>query len=192
MWVAAPGVHRMGRAARWQVKGLLGLGAGTIAAAAMGLAVGSLGEAVPSPVRAGVTTVAGVALAVAIVTRSPLPQFDRETPQSLLNRGPLVWATANGALLGLGLTNRIGFWLWYLIPIATFAMSSPVLGAALWGTYGFARLGILLVASMMMRRNEQAPHTVSARLLGARAHVRPALTVLAFVAGIATAVSAGL
>lgn len=47
-------------------------------------------------------------------------QLDRETPHRWLDAGPVWWAIRNGVALGSGVTTRIGFWLWYAVPIASF------------------------------------------------------------------------
>jgi hypothetical protein len=60
-------------------------------------------------------------------------EHERETEQSLLHRGPVIWAVANGGQLGLGFTSRIGFWSWYLMPIGIFLLADPLVGALAWG-----------------------------------------------------------
>jgi len=66
-------------------------------------------------------------------------QCDRETPQEWVRLGPLRWAMYNGMALGSGAWSRIGFWLWYVVPIGAFLVGRPLLSAALYGTYGLAR-----------------------------------------------------
>jgi hypothetical protein len=95
-----------------------------------------------------------VALGIAGLTgisQSPI-QCDRETAKEWVERGPIVWPVLNGAALGFGATSRLGFWLWYLIPAGCFLMAGPVIGAAVWGAYGFTRtagvVGLWLMAAL--------------------------------------------
>jgi hypothetical protein len=57
----------------------------------------------------------------------------------------------NGMVLGLGFTTRIGFWLWYVVPVTALASGDARVGASVWGLYGFARgispLGLTSAAS---------------------------------------------
>jgi hypothetical protein len=103
--------------------------------------VAVVGDLLSLRVRAAVAVVLYLALAGgATLRRYPWPQLDRETEQSLLHRGPIVWALANGGQLGLGFTSRIGFWSWYLVPVGAFLIADPAFGAIAWGTYGLVRL----------------------------------------------------
>lgn len=127
-----------------------------------------------------------------MLLRAPILQINRETPESLLSRGPLLWSAANGALLGLAVTSRIGFWLWYMIPIGVFLSASPIAGAVIWGSYGLVRLGVLGIIAARMRRSEAAPHRITSDLLMAAARVRMSMTVVALIASFATIVRVGL
>jgi hypothetical protein len=69
----------------------------------------------------------------------PPPQLDRETAVGWLELGPYRWAVRNGAALGLGATSRLGYWLWYLVPVGAFAAGTPLLGAVVYGAYGLVR-----------------------------------------------------
>ncbi|HEU0127902.1 MAG TPA: hypothetical protein VFQ48_04765 [Pseudonocardiaceae bacterium] len=80
------------------------------------------------------------------------PQFDRETAQAWLQRGPYRWAVLNGAALGVGATTRLGYWLWYLVPVGSFATGTPLLGALIYGAYGLARSLPALLLYLDMRR----------------------------------------
>ncbi len=75
-------------------------------------------------------------------------QFNRETPQCWIHKGPMSWAVRNGTALGCGTMSRIGFWLWYTIPTGAFLAASPLAGVAIYGTYGFFR-GISIWAIML-------------------------------------------
>ena len=71
--------------------------------------------------------------------RVRLPQLDHETPQSWMNVGPVRWAARNGFTLGLGAISRIGFPLWYSIPVGAFLIGRPGLGIVVYGTYSTVR-----------------------------------------------------
>jgi hypothetical protein len=77
-----------------------------------------------------------------------LPQRDCETPQRWLHTGALRWSIYNGAALGIGAVSRIGFWLWYAVPVGAILVARPDAGAALYGVYaatrGLAVWGLLL------------------------------------------------
>ena len=68
-----------------------------------------------------------------------LLQYNHETPQRWLEMGPMRWAVVNGLALGFGATSRIGFWLWYTIPLGALLFARPDLGAAIYGTYSIVR-----------------------------------------------------
>ena len=115
---------------------LAGLTAGTL--------LGAAGNLLPLDLRLA----AGSVLAVAAVAAGAFelfgrrirpPQLDCETPQRWMHNGPLWWAIQNGVALGLGATSRIGFLLWYVVPIGALLSGSPALGAAIYGTYGLVR-----------------------------------------------------
>jgi hypothetical protein len=103
-----------------------------------------------------------------------LPQVNRETEQSLLGRGPLAWALANGSLLGLGFTSRIGYWIFYLVPVGCFVVGSPALGALIWGAYGFTRLGAASLLAFRMHTMPGRMGELSKRLLALQPTVRHA------------------
>lgn len=131
--------------------------------------------------------VAGAALTLAPLLRVPLPQRDVETPQVLLHRGPLWWAMGNGALLGLAVTSRIGFWLWYVVPIGCLVSGSPVTGALVWGLYAVARLAVIDVIAWRMVGGERRIHDLTAWLVESRARLRTASTIATVLAGVALA-----
>lgn len=56
-----------------------------------------------------------------------------------MNRGALRWAARNGFALGVGASTRIGFVLWYVVPIAALLSASLPLGAGVFAAYGFFR-----------------------------------------------------
>jgi hypothetical protein len=139
----------------WIVKALVYAAAAGVAGAVAGLTTGVVGGLLPRDVRIAtatlVATVAAVLAAAELAGRRVrVVQFDRETPQRWLHSGAIAWATMNGAALGTGAGSRLGFWLWYAMPLAGLLSGDPLVGAAVWGAYGFARAaaaGVMIVAA---------------------------------------------
>jgi hypothetical protein len=107
--------------------------------------------------------------------RTRPPQLDCETPRDWLRKGPLRWAIRNGLALGFGATSRIGFFLWYVVPLGALLSGCPVLGAIIYGTYGLVRgLAAPLILLLAMRLKEAdlldwlVLHNTPARALAAR------------------------
>lgn len=137
-------VHQPDKRENWRLKGLVYSVSALVAAAAFGAFLGFLGAMLPVALRA----VGGLLFALAsmligtlqlLFARPRVIQFDRETPRSWLYSGPYRWAVLNGSTLGVGLTTRIAFWLFYAIPIVAVLCGSPVLGALTYGVYGGTR-----------------------------------------------------
>lgn len=78
---------------------------------------------------------------------------DRETPKSWLDGGVARWAVLNGVTLGVGVTTRVGYWLWYAVPVICLLTGRPLAGALVYGIYGLVRAGVgpLALASMLSR-----------------------------------------
>jgi hypothetical protein len=189
MWMATSGVHRMKRRSSLVAKALVSVAAATAAGALSGWAVALCGQLLILDQRAQLVLVLAGALIVSPLLRVRLPQRDVETPQALLSRGPLQWAVGNGALLGLGVASRIGFWAWYVLPLGVFALGGPVLGAILWGTYGFTRLSVLAVVAVSMRHGDDAASRRTAQLIAARTTAQRSMRWLAVVAAVVIAVT---
>lgn len=125
--------------------------AGTVAGAAAGAVLGAVGSQVPPPARVALATLSAVAAiviaALALRGGAPrLPEVDHETPYRWLHSTPLRWAAMNGATLGLGMRSRLGFALWYAIPLGALILGDVVAGAVLYGTYSLVRsLGPLVI-----------------------------------------------
>jgi hypothetical protein len=118
-----------------------------------------------------------------------LPQLDCETPQRWVHKGPLKWATQNGLTLGFGATSRIGFWLWYVIPLGAFLVGDPRLGAAIYGTYGLVRaLGAVFTLLAMLRLKTDLSDWMIDQYGAARLLATGQLVLL----GVATAIVVGL
>lgn len=118
-------------------------------------------------------TAAGIAaLALASIqlmgVRLPLPQRDRETPFRWVQAGPVKWALATGAVLGLGMTTRIGFWPWYFVPLGAFVLGDPRAGALVYAAYAFTRsvsaLGLAHLATGTRRDVSTIGRTLVANL----------------------------
>jgi hypothetical protein len=129
----------------WSVKAIIFAGTATIAGASTGAVLGALGAMVPSDVRAVITAalaISGGAIAlVELITgsRGRPWEINRETNQVWMNRGPFVASLLNGMTLGAGWPTRLGFWAWYILPVAAFYTGSFAFGATILGLYGLVR-----------------------------------------------------
>jgi uncharacterized membrane protein (Fun14 family) len=148
--IASSGGHR-NQTKSWRSKSVV-FGVGGVAAGiACGGVLGWLGGwALAADERVGLAVIAAsVAVVLGVVElagrRVPLPQWNRETPQEWMDRGAFTGAFLNGAALGSGFATRIGFWLWYAVPVAALLSGSVVLGVALYGTYAAVRVGVTLL-----------------------------------------------
>jgi hypothetical protein len=137
-------VHRNQAGRSWISKAIVYALSSALAGLGTGAALGAAGSLLPLDSRIA----AGSVLAVAAIAagglglfgyRVPLAQLDCETPQRWVHKGPLAWAAHNGLVLGFGATSRIGFSLWYAVPVGALLLGSPVLGAAAYGAYGLVR-----------------------------------------------------
>ena len=55
--------------------------------------------------------------------------------------------------MGVGFTSRVGFWLWYVVPIACLLFADLWLGAVLFATYAAVRTGCAwLLAAIVKQR----------------------------------------
>lgn len=112
------------------------------AAALTGAFTGLLGAALEPPTRALLAMAAVSAVIVGAAFR-PVPwQLDRETDTRWLRYNDWRTAAYNGFALGLGFTTRIGFWLWYVVPLAAFVAADPMLGAAGHTVFALTRVGL--------------------------------------------------
>lgn len=154
---------------------------------------GSVASALPDKVRVGTAALAAAVLVVIGVVglRKPL-QWNRETSQTLMRYGPVAWAACNGSLLGLGFASRIGFWLWYLVPVSCWALASPAAGGVIWGVYGLTRMGIAGAGAWRMHRRPDQMAELSDRLLSANVHAHHLSRAVLVVLAAATALLVGL
>jgi len=125
-----------------------------VAGAAVGLALGVFGMLVPPGLRAAILTVlAALVVLLGLSGRVPLLQANRETDQRLLEAGPIRWAIANGAMLGAGAASRIGFWVWYFVPLLCFALARPAIGSLMFGVYGGVRMTAIAAIALVVRQH---------------------------------------
>jgi hypothetical protein len=150
-------VHRNQAGRSWISKAVVYSLSSVLAGLVTGSVLGAAGSLLPLDYRlAAGSILAVVAIAVGgleLFGRRIQPlQFDCETPQRWVHKGPLRWATRNGLTLGFGATSRIGFWLWYVIPLGALLVGDLVVGAAIYGTYGLVRaLGATVILLGMIR-----------------------------------------
>jgi hypothetical protein len=157
---------------------------GTAGGALAGAVLGLLGAVIPGGDRAAIGVVLALALVVFPAVRPKwLPQLDRETEQGLLSRGPYQWALLNGLLLGLGFTTRIGYWTWYVIPVAGLISGSPLVAAVICASYSLCRMGFITALALRMHQEPTGMGELSLRVLAlrptARRISRPVTAVLA-------------
>jgi hypothetical protein len=137
-------VNRNQAGRSWVSKAVVYTLSSAFAGIATGAALGAVGGFLPLGARLAIGSLVAVA-AIAVGSfglfgyRVPLPQLDCETPQRWVHKGPFLWAVQNGVALGFGATSRIGFSLWYAVPVGALLLGSPILGAAAYGAYGLVR-----------------------------------------------------
>lgn len=156
-------------------KGSVFVLAAVAAAAFTGGVLGAAGSLVPERVRPAlgvVAAVAAVGLGTAVLFgRSwSLPQLDVETPLRWAHDHPLRWAAKNGAALGFAGGTRIGFPLFYAVPISSLLSGDVVIGAMLYGTYGLTR-GLIPVGVALATRRRNDSRRVVESFLAARPRV---------------------
>ena len=144
-------MHRNQAGRSWVSKAIVYSLSSALAGLVTGAVLGALGGLLALDLRLAIGSILALA-AIAVGSLDLfgrhvlLPQFDCETPQRWVHKGPLRWATQNGLVLGFGATSRIGFWLWYTIPLGAFLVGAPAFGAAIYGTYGLIRaLGAVFI-----------------------------------------------
>ncbi|WP_324335037.1 hypothetical protein [Baekduia sp.] len=94
-------------------------------------------------------------------------QVDRETSYEWLD-GRVPWAIRNGAALGAGFTSRLGFQLWYAVPVSASLFGSPFLGACLYGAYALTRSGAAVVQMALVRRRLKLRNLLELRAFATR------------------------
>lgn len=146
--------------------GLLLLVTASATGAAFGALAGTWGWLLGGQLRVLLAVVA-VAFVLWASLRHPRPfQLDRETHARWLRHQNWWTVVGNGIELGVGAATRLGYWLWFLVPIGAFAAGDPRAGAAVWGAYGCARVGFSLLAAWLRSadggRGRRAPRVLGA------------------------------
>lgn len=103
------------------------------AGSALGALLGAIGALIPEGVRWACVTLltlsASYVGARELLGRQFLPwQRNRETPRVWLDQSSMWWAAKNGAALGVGVTSRVGFWVFYVVPLGV-----VFIGEQVWG-----------------------------------------------------------
>jgi hypothetical protein len=187
-------VYRNQAGRSWITKAVVYSLSSALAGLVAGAVLGTAGSLLPLNVRFATGSIlAVVAIAVGGLEffgrRLQPPQFDCETPQRWIHRGPLRWATRNGLALGFGATSRIGFWLWYAVPLGAFLVGDPGVGAVIYGTYGLVRgLGAVFILLVMLRSKIDISDWLIERYGAARILAAGQLALL----GVAAAIVVGL
>jgi hypothetical protein len=187
-------VHRNQAGRSWITKAVFYSLSSALAGVVAGAVLGAVGSLLPLDFRLA----AGSLLAVVAIALGGLEffgrriqplQFDCETPQRWVHRGAITWALQNGLALGFGATSRIGFWLWYAIPLGAFLVGNPLFGAVTYGTYGLLRaLGAVVILLIIMRTKVDISDWLIERHGTAKILATGQLTLL----GVATAIVVGL
>ena len=187
-------MHRNQAGRSWISKAAVYSLSSAFAGLAAGAILGALGSLLPLDFRlaaASILAIAAVAVGgLEVFGRRIQPlQSDCETPQRWVHRGPLAWAIQNGLTLGFGAASRIGFWLWYAIPLGAFLVGDPAFGAVIYGTYGLIRaLGAVFILLGIFRFKVDISDWLIARYDTARVLAAGQLVFL----GVASAIVVGL
>ena len=128
-----------------------------LTATLVGGLLATIGALLEAPARIGLAAAALIALGAATIRHREPWQLNRETnPDWLLLED---WRTAayNASSLGLGLATRIGFWMFFLIPIGAFVSGSALVGAFIYSCYAVTRtVASLALAGISMRSEHTA------------------------------------
>jgi hypothetical protein len=136
-------VQRDTQERKWWMRGAAFTTAAIVGAGLVGLALGAIGSSLGVGMREAIT-VGCAALIGAAGTQElawgsiRLLQFNRETSRRLRTY-PLFWAAYNGFVLGTAFRTRIGFVVWYVVPLAALLAGDALIGGLLYATYGASR-----------------------------------------------------
>jgi hypothetical protein len=191
------GVHR-GRSfgTGWRAKALIFFLSAVLAAALVGALLGALGAALSASTRHWLLlggSLLGAALGGAelLGRRVWLLQRDRETNQSWMRYGAIVNSAANGIAIGVGFSTRIGYWLWYVLPVVAVFYGSWKVGVVLFVVYSSIRAGIAVVLSGVGEKHDQSAHRLQDRLVSLKPLMRTACAGTLVVVSITFALTAG-
>lgn len=146
----------------------------TVGAMAGGL-LGTLSQSLPGVVALAWIGLGALGLGLLVELLGwPLPMMNRdtETPRAWINEGWQRWALKNGAALSVGVTTRIGFPVWYLIPAICLVGANPLVGALTWGLYGGLRTGVSVLVGVWEPAGGFGGRGSAERLLDAKGQVR--------------------
>jgi hypothetical protein len=116
----------------------------TVTGAVLGSGLGFIGRRLITgdvrTVALGLVSVSGVPAGICdlLHTRWRPIQCERETPKRWVEEGPRRWAIKNGIALGCGAASRLGYWLWYVVPLGAL-LGGPLFGSLIYGAYGLTR-----------------------------------------------------
>jgi hypothetical protein len=164
-----------------------------VAGALEGAGLAWFGALFPTGSRAALASllaVVGLAVGTASMLgrRIRLLQINHETSQRLMGLGPYWWASINGAALGAGGFSRIGFALWYVLPVGALVSAEPPVGIALLGTYGLVRTAAVAIFLV----GESNDVDLAQRFLEHRPAATDATAAFLIVISLMTAVGIGL
>lgn len=182
---------------RWWKKAIVFTAASALTGTALGACLGLLGSlALSTPHREAVGLVlAAIAASVGVyelaVGRVPLVQRNCEVPQRLMQRGPFFGTARYGVSLGAGFASRIGFALWYIVPVSSFLVGDVTAGAAIYGTYAAGRGAapwLLVLLSRVAKARGERPRVIELWLLRSNGVARRLAAGCLFAVAITTAV----
>jgi len=142
------------------VAGTLFVGVALLSASLLGAVLGGFGQLLGAPTREVVSILALLVTSWVALSRTHPWQLERETNVNwLLYRD---WRTAayNAISLAFGFTTRIGFWLFFLVPIGAFMAGEARLGALIYGAYAASRTCASLAQAIISFQSEQFIQTV--------------------------------
>ena len=137
---------------------------GIALAAVVGLTLGLVGAQLGDDLRGLMVTLAIVAIVGAAIGRGRPWQLNRDTALSWLFYNDWRTAALNGAELGVGVTTRVGYWLWYIVPLGAVASGSARNGALLYMSYATVRLAMSLSLAWLSLAHGELADAVRARL----------------------------
>lgn len=158
-----------------------------VAGATLGAILGEMGGTLSPSSRNAIAWVAALCFTLIALTELsgrhvPLPQLSRETNRTV-PRSTYWWAIRNGIAMGTGIATRIGFWVWYALPILAILSGDHLRGAAIVGTYGGVR-GMLPLILWLVGPAGWRLSALSQRALAARANT---ILLLSIAGGLAIA-----
>jgi hypothetical protein len=123
------------------VAGAVLLGSAVAASLVVGGALGLAGAVLDPVTRWAFAGLAALSVLCGAWSRAFPWQLNRETDRRWLEYENWRTAAFNGFALGLGFTTRIGFWLFYLVPLSAFLVASPAVSALGYAAFAVSRIG---------------------------------------------------